>query len=596
MPADNKLKSQSILRSFLKHYAVKHVPVYLAGLAALIATTVVMVQIPKAIGALIDALHAAEGPEPVLAWARQIALLAVLLFAFRTLSRVLIFYPGRRVEQSVRQDFFDCLTRLPAPDQRQFTVGDLMSRGVNDVTSIRVMLSMGILHVVNIAFLGAGALHGMWSLSPELTRWLMIPVGAMFLTTAFSVRLVYRYIREAQQRLGQLSEMIRESLGAYELINTYAVRDAVWNRFESANTAYSRTVQIAAAVRSLIFPLMSAFMGLGVVMVLWIGGNQVIDDQLKLGSLVAFMTYLGILVDPVVAIGWVVNSLQRGHSALVRLFDLMRRVPPENPTGVARLWKGNHFKIQRLQYAYEPVGKEPDTETFTLHIDGLELNAGESLGIFGATGCGKTTLAQLISGALLPPRGTVFLDGVDQTTVAPDDWKTAVSYVPQQSYLFSAGIDENVTMARQASTGRLGQALHFASLTGEVAGFPEGFKTKVGEGGISLSGGQRQRVSLARAHYHGGKLFVLDDTTAAVDLLTEARLLENIRQSLKDRLLIISSHRVSTLAFCDRIVILDRGRVADQGTHDELIKRNAFYRGTWEYEKRVEQHQLNADE
>ena len=314
----------SVTRRFVKRYVPEHLITYGIGLLFLLATTVVIITIPKVIGQMIDQLQLPEVTfttvQPTLV---RLMLLAGLLFLFRAMSRVVIFFPGRKIEQSLRQTFFNRLTELPRRQTEQFSIGDLMSRGVNDISAVRVMVSMGVLHVINTGVLFAGAVHGMASLSPQLTAWVVLPILAMFVTTLLAVRFIYRFVHQAQVALGELSESVRETLGAYPVFNSTPIHAQLLGRFAQWNRHYSAAVQRVATARAFFFPLLNLFIGLGALVVLWQGGRMLMAGELALGSLVAFLTYVWILADPAVAIGWVVNALQRGHSALVRLYELI---------------------------------------------------------------------------------------------------------------------------------------------------------------------------------------------------------------------------------------------------------------------------------
>jgi ATP-binding cassette subfamily B protein len=607
-----------VLRRFVGTYVPEHALTYSLGLLLLAATVWVSIRVPKVIGHLVDQLQqvgitfAALQPTVL-----QLMALAVLLILFRTASRVVLFYPGRRVEQRIRQDFFEALVHLPQRIYNAYRVGDLMSRGINDVASVRVMLSMGILHSVNTVMLGVGAIQGMASLSVKLTLWVLLPLLAMIAVTGLAVRYIFRFVHESQAALGALTESTREALGAYALFNTYPIRGVLLERFQQVNARYSRTVQYVALLRTGIFPLMTTFIGCGVLLVLWIGGGMVMRGELALGALVAFMTYVWILADPAIAIGWVMNALQRGYSALLRLFEVMDHAglsrrggampvpePERAPCLPAVVGCLTQVQVRGLRFTYPQVqAAESDLQadagperTFILQVDELALEPGKRLGIFGATGAGKSTLAALLAGAILPPRGCIRFNAVDACDLTPEQWRTWVSFVPQHTNLFSTSIQENICLAKPVDTCRLSEALEHASLMSDISGFPEGLQTRVGEGGVSLSGGQRQRISLARALYHGGQLLILDDMTSAIDLLTEAAVLKRIYSLRRLPMIVMISHRVNTLKECDEIIILDHGRISARGTHAALLQDNPLYRGTCEYEQALLQQQQPSPE
>jgi len=572
-----------ILKRFWKKYVPRYGAVYLFGLVCLLVTTAVTISVPPAIGNIIDLLRVEDLSLKVLqSKIHWLFLLGLALAVFRTLSRVSIFWPGRKIEQEIRQDYFNHLTQLPRSFYAKHTSGDLTSRGIRDVTAVRIMLSMGILHSVNTLVLSSGALYGMMKLSVGLTLWVLVPVLLMFVVTACVVKAVQKHVKKSQEALGALSENVRETFSAYQVLNTYPIHDQVMERFNEANEAYTSVNILLTKIRSIFFPLMPTFIGLGVLLVLWFGGNQVLSGTMALGSFVAFITYVGILAEPFIAIGWVVNAMQRGMSALERIFEIIDEpltelLPANDPETDAPL-----LKVKNLKFNYPG---------FALEIDHIELKAGQFLGIFGSTSSGKTTLALLLAGILEAPAGTLYYKGRDIRSLSREERVKLVSFVPQDSFLFSESILRNISMTRDEKEARILsiEAIHFACLNADLEIFPQDIQTKLGEGGVTLSGGQRQRVSLARAKYHDGDIFILDDVTSSLDHTTESEILEHLYSELDDKAVVIVSHRITSLRDCHEIIILEEGKIVDRGTHEELYKRNHLYESAWNYE-RVEEN------
>jgi ATP-binding cassette subfamily B protein len=561
--------------------------VLLVGCLCLAATNALSLTIPWLLKGAIDALrHAATAAQAaavrplVVRNAALIAALAVAQALIRTWSRVLIFNAGRNIEYGVRRDVFAHLATLDQRFYRQHPTGDVMSRLTNDLGAVRMLFGPGLLNVVNTALVYVTTLWLLVHLSPRLTLLALAPYPLLLLGARVSTRLIYRASREIQEQLGRLSSAVQEDLAGVQVIKHYALEDRRHEAFQRLNDEYfARSLRMVRA-RGMLMPLFAVMGGLGTMIVLWAGGHEVIAGRLTIGGLVAFNAYLVLLSWPTIALGWIIGIWQRGVAAWVRVRELLSTPPAIRDAPAAG--------------APEPDGPSIEVRGLTLTADdgsgrrllddvSFALPAGATLAIVGPTGAGKTTLVDALVRLQDVAPGTVRVGGADVTALPLGRLRSMIGYAPQDAFLFSATIAENIAFGMRATDGaelereRVRRAAEAAGLAPDLAALPDGYDTVVGERGITLSGGQRQRVALARALAADPQILILDDSLSSVDAQTEREILGRLRPILAGRTSVVVSHRVAAVKDADQILVLDRGRVAERGRHAELLAAGGLY-------------------
>lgn len=569
----------------------------------LFATNWVVVRIPAIIGEALTILER-QGAQ-ALANTRELGVelmvLGVVVIAVRSLSRILFFNPGRDVEYRVGVDVFGHLLSLQRPFYMRRKVGELVSISSNDTTSVRLLVGFAGLQVCNVAVAIPMHLYQMAVTDWQLTLWCLIPVmfGAIYMR--FTVKRFFAMVRDGMQLLAGLSDRILEIYSGIGTVRSHAAEAAAFERFDASNREYLALQLRVAKIRAFSMPILgfSGLVGTGIV--LWVGSTRVVEDGMPVGHLATFTALLMSLVGILTALAWVLAAVSRGVVSLGRIDDLLQ-TPPDLPdeSSTLRLDAPPRLELRDLEFTY-PDGDEPALQGIDLTVE-----AGQTLGIFGKTGSGKTTLVDVLTRVHTAPAGAVLLDGVDARDVPLADFRETMAVVPQAPFLFSTTLRENVRLeganpyqaARNpprdgTSVGddaRLDEVLTAACLWDDVHQLPEGLDTVVGERGVMLSGGQRQRAALARALYRSRPLLLLDDVLSAVDQGTEARMVDAIRNlrggvagSMAPTTVIVS-HRTSVLEHADEIVVLEAGRIVERGTHAELIAKGGEYAETHEHQ------------
>jgi ATP-binding cassette subfamily B protein len=563
----------------LRNYAWRYRWSYLVGAIFLWLTNYLAVSIPGQIGHAIDALRANQ---PLGRYVAAIAVMGVAVIIVRSLSRVLIFNPGRHIEYHLRRDLFAHLLRLQPSFYATQKRGDIVSRASNDITWVRTLVGYGGLQIVNVTL--AVALTGwkMISLSPRLTLMVLLPIVLGAGLVQWGIRRLFFLARRSQEQLGEISEHVLGSLQGMAAIQGFVAEEAFVERFEARNLSWLRTGMRLALIRSIALPLLVLSGGVAMFALIAVGGPMVLRGSLTVGDLAAFTALLTVFLPPLRSMGWMMSVIQRGRAALERIFELVD-APIERPEGqvgvVPESGQGPEVELHDLHFAYPD---ESDREVLT----GLTatIPAGSVVGLFGRTGSGKSTLLRLLARLYNPPPGSISIDGDDLVTLDLESWRRRLTVVPQRPFLFSDAIAANVALEADPDDARVRNAVEMAALGGDLESLPDGLQTVVGERGIMLSGGQRQRVALARGLYRGGDLLILDDVLSAVDHHTEARLVETVADLARRPeapTVLISSHRLSALRHCDTVLVLDGGRLVDNGPHTELIQRPGIYRDTW---------------
>jgi ATP-binding cassette subfamily B multidrug efflux pump len=560
----------------------------LVGVLALGGTNVFALAIPRLLRSAIDRLHTmgAGARDAVVRDAILIGVFAILQAAIRTVSRVFIFNAGRNIEYTLRRDLFQHLTRLDAAFYRRHATGDVMSRLTNDLGAVRVLFGPGILNLFNTTIVYVSTTWILLKMSPSLTLAALAPYPILMTCARLSGRYMFKASREMQEQLGHMSTSIQEDLAGISVVKHYGLEDDRHRRFRALNDEYLVRALRLVRARGVLGPLFAMLAGGGTLIVLWVGGRQVIEGRMTLGALVAFNAYVVQLSWPTIALGWIIGIWQRGIAGWARVQDLLGTKPA----------------IEDPAHADAPAGPiEPAIEVRDLTLtvgdrcllDGVSFSvqAGRTLAIVGPTGSGKTTLVDALVRLQDVAPGAVSIGGHDVTTLPLARLRSLVGYAPQDAFLFSATVAENIGFGIRDEDGgpvdeavrearrraRVVHAAEAAGLAPDIAVLPEGYDTVVGERGITLSGGQRQRVALARALASEPRILMLDDTLSSVDAQTEREILTRLRPILRERTSIVVSHRVAAVKEADQIVVLDAGRITERGTHGELLVAGGLY-------------------
>jgi ATP-binding cassette subfamily B protein len=508
-------------------------------------------------------------------FALAIVVIAGVQAVVRIFSRALIFNAGRDVEYDLRNDLFAHLLTLPQAYYRRHSTGDLMSRLVNDVTAVRMVLGVGILNLINTPLYYAYGLTIMWQLNPRLTVLALSPYPLLFLAVKVLSRRLMEGTLRVQEGLAELSTRVQENVSGVQVVRAHAAETVELERFRQANQRFQEVSVDLARVRGRLFPLMRMAAGLGSLVVLWYGGHLVIRQQLSMGDLVAFLGYLNLLAWPTMALGWILSVFQRGRAAMQRLEEVFATEPAiaDAPRARALQRIAGEIEFRNVTFAYPGRERSPALRNIDLRVP-----AGQWVAIVGRTGAGKSTLAALLARLWDPTSGAVYLDGHDLRELKLAHVRQGVRVVPQDPFLFSATVRENIAFGvDHATESDILHAASLAGLDGDLQRLPRGLDTLVGERGVLLSGGQKQRVALARALLCPAPVLVLDDPLASVDAETERRVLERLAPVLRSRTTVWISHRISSVQHADRIVVLERGEIVEAGTHRQLLARGGVY-------------------
>lgn len=542
--------------------------------------------IPQIIKNAIDTLDTGPFDKSVLLYqCIFIIILGLGMAGLRYVWRNLLMVSARDVEKGIRDELFNHILTLDLAYYNKVKTGDIMAHATSDINHIRMAFGFGLIVLVDTILLGGATLAIMLWTHPKLTALAMIPMPFLIFVTRILGKKMHTLHQTAQESYSQLTELVRESFFGIRIIKVFNFENTVNKKVEYASTDYFQKNLKRAIVTALLKPLLGLFFNLSTLVVIFYGGFLVMEKVLTPGELVAFIQYLGILAWPVIAIGWMTNLLQRGLASLKRVNTLLDArpdvMPPENPYIPEKIDGNIAFKDVGFKY-----GKD---KSILSNID-FNIIPGTSIGISGPPGSGKTSLIQLIPRLYNASHGKILINGLDVNEIDLEVLRQHIALMPQESFLFSGTIRENILMGRKMNTNRFEQILNVCSLNKTIEKMPRGLDTIVGERGITLSGGQKQRIALARTLMLEKPIIILDDPISQMDTHTASKVISRLNKMNMNATFIIISHRISALAACDTIYILKNGRINHFGTHEELIEKDRFYKESYRVQQFEEEY------
>ena len=553
-----------------------------AGLALVVVGNFFTILGPWLIRQAVDSLAIELSTSLLVRYSLLIVGAALLAGVARYGMRELLNGISRRIETDLRDDLFAHLLRLPPEFYDRWRTGDLMSRATNDVLAVRMVAGPAIMYMVNTATISIFALALMIWISPSLTLFAMIPMAILPVAVVWFGRRIHTRFERIQEQFSTISNFAQENLAGIRIVKAYVREQDQSERFAALNREYMSRNMALARVWGGFFPTLQLFGGLAAVVVLWLGGRQIIDGQITVGDFIAFGFYLTLLMWPMIAVGWVTNLVQRGAASMERIDALFAEpvviTDPEHPVVLSDVRGDIEFDDVWFRY--------PGTERWVLEGISFRITAGQTIAVVGATASGKSSLVRLIPRLYNATRGSVRLDGVNVQDLELDELRRAVAMVPQDPFLFSETLRRNIELGGGTDVE---SAVEIAALTETLVDLPAGLETPLGERGVNLSGGQKQRATIARALVRDAPVLILDDALSAVDTITEERILRGLKGYMRGRTSIVVSHRVSAVAEADLILVLEDSRLVETGTHLELLSRRGTYARLLERQLLVEE-------
>ncbi len=565
---------------------------FLLGGFFAVCSNAIWVLFPEVIRRAIDDMTKHLSHRGILLYAGILVAVALSKGVFLFLTRWVLIGLSRDIEYDLRNDLFRVLERQAPSYFQENRTGDIMARATNDLNAVRMLLGPAIMYSANTILFTIGALIFMVRISPWLTLLAFVPLPAASILVQYFGRKIHERFERIQAMYSDISAQVQENVAGARLVRAFAQEGAEVSSFERANSEYVRRALRLVRLMGMLWPTLEFMLGLSLVVVLLVGGHEVVNAKISVGAFVAFTTYMVMLTWPVIALGWVVNLVQRGTASVTRIHEILIAEPsisdatlPEAGPFTTEI-RGD-IEFRNLSFTYG------NSTAAVLRNINLRIPAGSSFAIVGPTGSGKTTLVRLIPRLLEAQRGMLLLDGRSVMDYPLTKLREAIGFVPQETFLFSESIRENVAFGAPAATEQeILDAAATAHIRDEILEFPKGFDTLVGERGVTLSGGQKQRTAIARALVRDPRILILDDALSSVDTFTEERILQGLAEAMRGRTTIFISHRVSTVRHADQIAVLVDGSIVELGTHDELVARNGYY--TQLHEKQMLEEELSV--
>ncbi len=572
----------------LKPYILKYRRLIFFGILAILMSEFFYVVIPILIGRAVDSLKTGVTFDKLLFFASLILGSTILSGIASFFTRQTIIVASRKIEYDMRNDFYRHVQGLHYLYFRDKKVGDIMAYATNDIPAVRNFLGPGIMYSIETIIEFVVILVIMFSMNSRLTFITLTPLPLISYLVYKVGKIVHEKYEDIQEHFGKITTLAQENIAGIRVIKSYVREDYEIEKFKKANFEYFIKNVKLTKVQSLTYPLMILITGISIILVIWYGGYQVIRGTMTLGQLTSFLIYLGYLIWPMIAFGWIINLTQRAAASMDRLLEVMRVQPQIKDT------EETDFSIKQIngEIEFKDVWfKYPDSESYVLKGVSFKIKQGQTVGIVGYTGSGKTTLVNLIPRLFDPDKGEVLIDGVNVKKIPLKILRGSIGYVQQDVFLFSDTIKNNITFGVDGvEEDKVISVAKIAHIYDEVMEFPNKFDTIVGERGLTLSGGQKQRVGLARALIREPKILILDDSFSSVDAYTEEMILRNLREYRKGRTTIIISHRITAVKDADFIIVLDDGEIVESGAHDELIELGGIYAEL--YQKQILEEEL----
>lgn len=612
---------------YIKNLLQKFKYRYIAGILFLLCVDVLQLMLPKVLGNVTDLLESGSLTQATLGTYTVIVVLIALGVAiFRFLFRYTLYGVSRSIELSFRNRFYAHLQKLSVNYFNVHKTGDIMAHATNDMNNVTVATGQGVIFAVDSLLIPVVSLFMMWNTAGfKLTAASFMPLLLLGIAAIFFMRIMQSRVQKQQEVFSDLTETARENFSGIRVVKAFVQEQNEIRKFERANSINKEANIIFTRMISIMFPSVMAVSSISFLIALWYGGIMVIEGSLTLGGFVAFNSYLGMLIWPITAIGWIMNIFQRGSVSLKRINTIMDEKPEiqdkpgnaaaEEPAGhsgtAAAEMSADHsglnamdsaaqnpqvhqaevygsIEFRNLTFTY-PGADRPVLENINITIE-----CGKTLAVVGRTGSGKTTLTNLIPRLLSVPAGTLFIDGADINDIPLSTLRSSIGCVPQDTFLFSASIIENIDFFRGFVRNEIENAARTARIYDNICEFPNRFETFIGERGVTLSGGQKQRIAIARAVIGSPAILILDDCLSAVDANTEEEILKDLKAIMKNRTSIIVSHRISAVKDADEIIVLDEGRIIERGTHSSLIEQGGYYHEL--YSKQLLTEQIEGGE
>ena len=561
------------LRRLLHYFDRYKTPLLLGGLCVLGSAAFSLLK-PLIVGNAVDELSQAITRGTLVRYGLLFVAASAIEGVFLYLQRSIIIGASRRIEFEMRNDFYEHLQKLPVSYYQEQRTGDLMSRATNDLSSVRMLIGPAVMHSVSSLIVVTGAFVMMLRIERFMALIALTSVPAIIIMVKFFGQRIHVRFKAVQDYFGDISARVQENLAGVRVIRAFTQERNEIGTFKAMNREYVERNRTLIRLTATFYPALHALIGFMFVFIFFLGARRILAHTMTIGSFVAFQFYLGRMIWPLIALGWVINLFQRGMASMQRLHDVWSVEPgvlPDEGTPLEGEIRGD-IDIRDLTFSY-PSSTQPVLKNINMQV-----RAGETIGIVGRTGSGKSTLLALITRTFDPPPGTIFLDGTPIETMPLRQLRGLTGMVPQETFLFSESLAENIRFGRgDATDAEVDEAAKLAGLSTDVAGFPQGLFTVIGERGITLSGGQKQRTAIARALVRNPLVLILDDSLSAVDTATEERILNALKEVRKGRTALVVSHRVSSVKDADHIIVLDDGRIVERGTHESLLAHGGYY-------------------
>lgn len=585
----NGFTKSKYIRKFFKKYSLN----YILGIIALLIVDIAQTRVPIIVGGVIDGIERKSielsAIKSAITW---LFIIAGIMYAGRLLWRFFIFGTSRSIERDIRNEMFAHLEKMSAKYYQKHSPGEVMSYMTNDLEAVRNALAMGIMTLFDVIALGTITLFNMVTeIDPMLTLAAVIPLMTIAISVRFAGKEMFKRFTGKQEAFTILSDFVQENLSGIKVIKSFVQEDKFIDAFEKENkNAYEKNIKLMK-LQAIMHPFMQLISGLALAVTICYGGYLTIISRISLGDFTAFIAYLGMLVWPMIAIGIMINIFSQGAASLSRVEDILNEPveikDDESTVSMDRIEES--IKFDNLNYKY------PDTDNYVLQNISFEVKKGQTLGIIGRTGSGKTTLVNLLLRIFDPDENSVYIDGTDILNIPLNLLRKSIGYVPQDNFLFSDSIANNIDFGvRNSDMDKIQSAARQAVVHDNIVEFKDGYDTVIGEKGVSLSGGQKQRISIARALIKEPEILILDDSVSAVDTDTEEKILNYLKELRVDKTNIIIAHRISTIQDSDLIIVLDEGKITESGTHEELLKNRGLYHSI--YEKQLLEKMLDEQE